>query len=110
MLQMLKTRITNEVIGEYDHIILKWINKNRFEEDGHNMILGIENRNCEVYRVIEVTGFCDYVNVMEFICHLGLVDITDIPYAPKKGYDGRFRYVDLINLSSDGRRMVKRKH
>ena len=103
---MLRTRLTGEEVGEFDDAITKWIKENTFTGVGHNMIIGIENRYSRVYRVIEVTGLQDFVDVMELMCSFNLVDITEIPYAPKKGFDGRFRYPDLIYLSKNSHRMV----
>lgn len=105
---MLKTKLTGEEIPEIDSTIINWIEKNTFKDKGHNMIIGIENKKNKVYRNIEVTGFNDFIDVMEFLSSLDMMDITDIPYAPKKGYDGRFRFVDQIKLGEFSHKSVTR--
>lgn len=94
---MLFTRLTGEDIPDIDVELINWLGKNKFKNsESATMVLGIENRNKKIYRVIEVSGLKDLVKVMEFLGELDLVDIIDIPYAPKKGYDARLRFLDLM--------------
>lgn len=97
---MLETKLTGELIADFDSEIMLWMKNKRFREEGNKMIIGIDNRKAKLYRVIEVTGFNDFSRVAGFLFDMGMTDILDSGFVRTKGCDCRFRFhTKLIPIS-----------
>ncbi len=90
---MLKTKLTKEEIPSYDIEIAEFIRTESFKEkNGHKMVIGIENQNKQIYRVVETTGFGDFMEMLSFLFDLGMTDILEQKLSSVGGYDARFRH------------------
>ena len=96
---MIKTKLKIKAVPSYDIAIQQYIQKETFKGEGTKMILGVENQNNVIYRVIETFGFPDFMNVVDFITDLGLRDILAEKDSSFKGYDAIFRSVEITRNS-----------
>ena len=95
---MLTTRLTDKKIPDYDINITEFIRSEAFEGGGNKMIIGIENTDKEIYRVIETTGFGDFMEVVGFLTDFGFIDLLEQQKKMVDGMDARFR-LDIENAS-----------
>lgn len=105
---MLKTRLTGEIIPEFDVKITEFLEKHKFKQTkGHTMIIGIDNHKDKMYRIIEVTGLDDYLFVSEFLDSLNMLDVLTLGIRIRsKGCDIRLRQFERMNISEFRHKLV----
>jgi 5-methylcytosine-specific restriction protein A len=87
--------IPNQTVPDFDHQIDKLIDTNGFDGGGNTMLLAIENRLGEVYRIVSVTGLSEYMGAVYALIDLGFVDLLADAPASKEGYDSRMRPLNV---------------
>ena len=105
---MIKTRLTGEKIPDFDNKITHFIERdNSNDSDGHFMIIGIDNLNNKLYRVIEVDGVEGYMGLLDFLASLNMMDILSFGLGYRtKGCDMRFRQGDVMNFDESSHKFV----
>lgn len=84
--------LPNVTVPEYDTAITEALQKIDFDGGGTTMVIAVENRDGQVYRLIKVEGMSNYLDTVHAITVLGFKDLIG-PYSPtsKEGYDNRFQ-------------------
>lgn len=105
---MLKTRLTGEIIPDFDVKITEFLEKSKFKQtDGHTMIIGIDNHKDKMYRIIEVTGLDDFVLAAEFLESLNLLDVLELGIRIRsKGCDMRLRQFESMDINDFRHKLV----
>lgn len=96
---MLETKLFEVAIPAYEIEISEYIRSKTFNGGGSKMVIGIENQNKEVYRVLETTGMGDFMHTINFLADLGLTDILESETKAIAGYDARFRPEEISSLA-----------
>jgi hypothetical protein len=99
---MLTTRLTGEKTPDFDTKIIDFIESNKTDDsDGHVMVIGIDNLENKLYRIIEADGVDDYMALLEFLESINLKDILSFGIRVRtKGCHMRFRQFHKLNINT----------
>lgn len=84
---------TGAVIPDFDEQISAFLNQERMEGGGGNMITGIKNNNNDIYRVISTSGMGEYIHLTSFLSSLGLKDSLKNSLYGENGFDSMFSLI-----------------
>lgn len=76
---------------DFDARITEIVKKQSFDGGGNTMVLAIENREGDVYRVLSVTGLSEYMGAVNALLTLGFADLLAQSPTSREGYDSRMR-------------------
>lgn len=98
---MLKTKLTGEIIPEFDIKVMEFLESHKFNDpESHAMLIGIDNHKDKVYRTIQVTGADEYVLVIGFLESLNMMDVLMLGIRiSSKGCHNRFRQFEITDTS-----------
>ena len=94
--------LNGKTIPFFDSKISECLRPLRMDEGGKDMLIGIENEEGEVYRVLKSTGMGAYISVVEALLKLGLRDELAEVVNSKTGLDSLLQLTDeaLRNFKS----------
>lgn len=93
------TLIQGKQLAEFDEIILGAINQ--IPPTSHHpaekkLRIGIQNEHGDVYRVIKISGFNNFLNFIGKLRDLGFIDEFAEYYGDKHGFDAIIRIPDKL--------------
>lgn len=78
-------------IPDFDNQITEVIEKSPNDGGGRSMILAIENRSGQVYRLLQTDGLGEYIDTVHSLLDLGFVDLLQDKPTSQQGYDSLLR-------------------
>lgn len=87
-------------IPPFDEQVTKAITSYPIDGGGKTMVVGVQNLDGDVYRVIHATGMGAYINITSELSSLGLIDELAESIFGQNGLDSLFVVSDELRLAS----------
>ncbi|HAT8517617.1 TPA: hypothetical protein I7190_04905 [Vibrio vulnificus] len=84
------TYISNIEIASFDNLVTDILNALDENENGKVMNIGIKNQNGEIYRILDIERFSNFMSTINKLVSLGLEDELVNSIFPLNGFDAIF--------------------